>query len=114
MVVGGFADKAARCDTPRGCGGCSLDETSMGRMMFWDDLMRRRRRENRLMGGRLLRGAAGNVAVLPEPHPQRRRRWLLPLAVVLLGVALYTTAVRQPAQPPVSTAVPAATLPANP
>ncbi len=99
---------------PGGCGGCRLDETWMGGTIFWDDLVQRWRRENRLMGGRQLRGAAGNVAVLPEPHPQRRRRWLLPLAVVLLGLALYTTAVRQPAQPPVATAVPAATLPANP
>jgi hypothetical protein len=82
--------------------------------MFWNDLVRWWRRENRLMGGRLLRGAAGNVAVLPEPHPQRRRQRLLPLAVVLLGLALYTTAARQPAQPTVATAVPAARLPANP
>lgn len=81
--------------------------------MFWDDLVRRWLREHRLMSQRLLRGTAGNVAVLPEPHPQHRRRWLLPLAVVLLGAVLYATAPRS-AHPPVSTAVPVATLPANP
>jgi len=81
--------------------------------MFWDDLVRRWRRENGPMSRRQLRAAAGNVAVLPEPRPQHRRRWLLPLIVVLLGAVLYATAPRS-AHPPVSTAVPVATLPANP
>src|SRR5664279_5036272 len=95
MVVGPSPMRQQGVIGPGGVAGVGWTRRGWGGTMFWDDLVRRWRRENRLMGGRLLRGAAGNVAVL-------------------LGLALYTTAVRQPAQPPVATAVPAATLPANP
>lgn len=54
--------------------------------MFWDDLIRRWRRENGSLGPRLLRGAAGHVAVLPAPR--RRRRATFRLLIVVLGVLL--------------------------
>jgi hypothetical protein len=47
--------------------------------MFWDDLIRRWRRDAGGMSPRLLRAAAGHVAFLPAPRPRRRLRitWLL-------------------------------------
>ena len=58
--------------------------------MFWDDLMRRLRREVGSLDRELLRGAAGNVAALPAPRRRRRSRlvlWVIAIviAVVLLG-----------------------------
>lgn len=53
--------------------------------MFWDDLVRRWRRETRGLSPRLLRATAGHVAVLPAPRAHRRSRlpWLVLLALVL-------------------------------
>lgn len=55
--------------------------------MFWDDLIRRWRRDTGGMSPRLLRAAAGHVAVLPTPRPRRRLRvpWLL---LIALGIAV--------------------------
>ena len=54
--------------------------------MFWDDLIRRWRRDTGGISPRLLRAAAGHVAVLPTPRPRRRLRvpWLL---LIALGIA---------------------------
>lgn len=51
--------------------------------MFWDDLMRRWRREHGTLDPPLLLAASGNVAVLPGPRPRRRSRarWLVLLAI---------------------------------
>jgi hypothetical protein len=54
--------------------------------MFWDDLIRRWRRDNRQLGRRLLAGAAGYVAVAPS-RP-RRSRMTLALLIVAVGVLL--------------------------
>ena len=66
--------------------------------MFWDDLVRRWRRDVRGLNPRLLRAAAGHVAVLPAPKPRRRSRlpWLALVALVLaaLVVLLQTGEVR--------------------
>ncbi len=63
--------------------------------MFWDDLVRRWRREYKVVSPRLLRGAGGHVAVLPAPHRQRRHRLLLLLVtLVLLGAALLVSSGR--------------------
>jgi hypothetical protein len=58
--------------------------------MFWDDLVRRWRRDVRGVSPRLLRAAAGHVAVLPAPRPRRRSRWpwLVLAAFVLAAIAL--------------------------
>jgi hypothetical protein len=57
--------------------------------MFWDDLIRRWRRDARLNSPNLLRAAGGHVAVLPAPRPRRRRRVLmLLLALVAIGALL--------------------------
>ncbi len=53
--------------------------------MYWDDLIRRWRRETRVNSPRLLRAAGGHVAVLPAP---RRARQVRPLLVILAIVAL--------------------------
>lgn len=55
--------------------------------MFWDDLIRRWRRDTGGMDPRLLRAAAGHVAVLPTPKPRRRLRlpWLF---LIALGIAV--------------------------
>jgi hypothetical protein len=53
--------------------------------MFWDDLVRRWRKENSDNSPRLLRAAGGHVAVLPAP---RRTRQLRPVLVVLAVLAL--------------------------
>ena len=55
--------------------------------MFWDDLMRRWRRDIGSVDQRLLRGTAGNVAALPAPRRQRRSRSLLWIAVIGLAIA---------------------------
>lgn len=53
--------------------------------MFWDDLVRRWRREHRAVDPRELRAVGGHVAVLPAPR--RRRRSRLPwLAIVVLAI----------------------------
>jgi hypothetical protein len=58
--------------------------------MFWDDLVRRWRRETRGLSPRLLRATAGHVAVLPAPKARRRSRlpWLVLIALVLAAFAL--------------------------
>ena len=56
--------------------------------MFWDDLMRRWRRDVGSVDQRLLQGAGGNVAALPAPRRQRRSRWLLWLAVLAIAAVL--------------------------
>ena len=55
--------------------------------MFWDDLIRRWRRDTGGLSPRLLRAAGGNVAVLPTPKPRRRLRlpWLF---LIALGIAV--------------------------
>jgi hypothetical protein len=55
--------------------------------MFWDDLVRRWRRDTGGLSPRLLRAAAGHVAVLPTPKPRRRLRvpWLF---LIALGIAV--------------------------
>lgn len=58
--------------------------------MFWDDLVRRWRRENRQLGPHLLAGAAGHVAVAPA----RRRRGRGGVILVIAGLgALLALAV---------------------
>lgn len=61
--------------------------------MFWDDLVRRWRREHRALDPRDLRMVGGHVAVLPAPRRRRRSRlpWLLVItlaAVAILGLLL--------------------------
>ena len=53
--------------------------------MFWDDLVRRWRKDTKTISPRLLRAAGGHVAVLPDPQRARRVR---PLLVVLAILAL--------------------------
>lgn len=55
--------------------------------MFWDDLVRRWRRDVRGVDPRLLRAAAGHVAVLPAPRRRRRSRlpWII---VITVGIGL--------------------------
>jgi type VI protein secretion system component VasF len=50
--------------------------------VFWDDLMRRWRREAGALDPALLRSAAGNVATLPAPRRRRSSR----LVVWLIGI----------------------------
>lgn len=56
--------------------------------MFWDDLVRRWRRESGVVDQRLLREAGGHVAVLPSLRPQRRSRLPLLLVILLAAAAL--------------------------
>ena len=55
--------------------------------MFWDDLMRRWRRDIGSVDQRTLRGTGGNVAALPAPRRQRRWRPVLLLAVLAIAAA---------------------------
>ncbi len=58
--------------------------------MFWDDLIRRLRRDTRGLSPRLLHAAAGHVAVLPTPRPRRRSRvpWLILIALGIAAIVL--------------------------
>lgn len=60
--------------------------------MFWDDLIRRWRRDSGGVSPRLLRAAAGHVAVLPAPRPRRRSRvpWLFLVALGLAVIVLLS------------------------
>lgn len=63
--------------------------------MFWDDLVRRWRRESKVISPRLLRAAGGHVAVLPAPRRQRQSRLLVLLVtLVVLGAALLAASGR--------------------
>jgi hypothetical protein len=76
--------------------------------MFWDDLVRRWRRDARGVDRRLLRATAGHVAVLPAPRRRRRSRapWLV-LIVLLVGVVILLLVQGGQAQsPPVTTLLP--------
>ena len=57
--------------------------------MYWDDLIRRWRRDTKANSPRLLRAAGGHVAVLPAPRraPQVRRLLVI-LAIVALVLLL--------------------------
>lgn len=66
--------------------------------MFWHDLVRRWRRESRVISPQLLRGAGGHVAVLPEPRRRRRARLLmLLLALLAIAAVLLVGSGRMPA-----------------
>ena len=56
--------------------------------MFWDDLVRRWRRDVGGLSPRLLRAAGGHVAVLPAPRPRRRLQlpWLVLIAVGIAAI----------------------------
>lgn len=56
--------------------------------MFWDDLVRRWRRESKVVSPQLLREAGGHVAALPAPRRRRRSRMLMLLLVLLAIGAL--------------------------
>jgi hypothetical protein len=57
--------------------------------MFWDDLVRRLRRESKVLSPRLLRGAGGHVAVLPAPRRRRRPGLLLLILIsIVVGAAI--------------------------
>ena len=58
--------------------------------MYWDDLIRRWRRDTGGMSQRLLSAPAGHVAVLPTPRPRRRLRvpWLLLIALGIAAIVL--------------------------
>jgi hypothetical protein len=60
--------------------------------MFWDDLVRRWRRDAGGLSPRLLRGAAGQFAIWPGPRPNRSRRvqFVLLTALGLALIALLT------------------------
>ncbi|TMF37887.1 MAG: hypothetical protein E6I26_06925 [Chloroflexi bacterium] len=53
--------------------------------MYWDDLIRRWRRGAPRESQRLLRAAAGHVAVFPAPRPSPRRRLVWLFATVLIA-----------------------------
>jgi hypothetical protein len=59
-------------------------------LVYWDDLIRRWRRDTRTLDPATLRAAGGHVAVLPSPR-QRRRRGLNPallwFTTLVLGLA---------------------------
>ena len=59
------------------------------RTMFWDDLVRRWRREARGNSPRLLRAAGGHVALLPTPQRARRVRPLLVALAILTALVLF-------------------------
>jgi hypothetical protein len=65
--------------------------------MFWDDLVRRWRREVGGLDPALLRGAAGNVAALPAPRRRRSSR-LMTALIALVGTVglLWLLGVRPP------------------
>lgn len=64
-------------------------------VMFWDDLVRRWRRDYKVVSPRLLRGVGGHVAVLPAPRRQRQTRLLLLLVtLIVLGAALLASSGR--------------------
>lgn len=78
------AKSVARTRWVRGCIMISLAQAHWGRRdVFWDDLVRRWRRDVRGLDPRHLRTAAGHVAVLPALRPRRRSRlpWLIAIAV---------------------------------
>lgn len=54
--------------------------------MFWDDLIRRWRKETRANSPRLLRAAGGHVAVLPDPQRARQIHPLLLLVLAILAL----------------------------
>jgi hypothetical protein len=73
--------------------------------MFWDDLIRRWRRDVRGLSPRLLRAAAGHVAVLPAPKPRQRSRvpWLVLVALIVAVIALLVQGGQaQAVLPPIS------------
>ena len=68
--------------------------------MFWDDLVRRWRREHRAVDPAELRAAGGHVAVLPAPRRRRRSRlpWLAILALAIVGAIALLMLSGSPAQ----------------
>jgi len=59
--------------------------------MFWDDLVRRWRREARANSPESLRAMGGHVAVLPSPRRARQSRsMLLILAILALFLLLVS------------------------
>jgi hypothetical protein len=55
--------------------------------MFWDDLVRRWRRDSGVVDRAMLRAVGGHVAVLPAPRRQRRSRLILLLIIAIVVAA---------------------------
>lgn len=77
--------------------------------MFWDDLVRRWRKDNRTLSPRLLLATGGQVAALPAPRRARQARPLLLLLAILAllllllfgsGRVSVVTQSAEPANPP--------------
>ena len=68
--------------------------------MFWDDLVRRWRREHRVVDERELRAIGGHVAVLPAPRRRRRSRlpWLAIIVLAIIGAVGLVVLGSSPAQ----------------
>jgi hypothetical protein len=63
--------------------------------VFWDDLVRRWRRESKVISPQMLRATGGHIAVLPAPRRQRQVRLVVLLVVLLaLGAALLAASGR--------------------
>jgi hypothetical protein len=77
--------------------------------MFWDDLVRRWRRDLRARDPEVLRAAGGHVAVYPAPHRARRTRSPLMALLVLVALALLLLFVVRPSGAATSTPPPAST-----
>lgn len=75
--------------------------------MFWDDLVRRWRREHRAVNLRELRAVGGHVAVLPAPRRRRRSRlpWLAIVALAIIGAIALLVLSGSPAQAVLQTIV---------
>jgi hypothetical protein len=63
--------------------------------VFWDDLVRRWRRDARVVSPRLLRATGGHVAVLPAPRRGRRNPLLLVIVTLALVGAAYLLAMNR-------------------
>jgi hypothetical protein len=76
--------------------------------MYWDDLLRKWRRDNRSLGPRMLAGTAGMVAVTPNRRRGSRRTLVALVLAVLVLLALGIGSGRVHADVPGS-AIPAPT-----
>jgi hypothetical protein len=77
--------------------------------VFWDDLVRRWRRDSRSRDPKVLRAIGGHVAVFPAPQRARQSRSLLLILLVLAAVAALALVSNRPGDTGASGPPPAST-----